>query len=166
MEVKYQRSGRTEKLNNSEGGKQRRSRQPSRLPPQVNTVSVLDLAEAAELPLFHNAAISRRLPPEVTTSWSWSLCPFLAASFMSSSSGHPDSSWGSGGAVSILQATKMILLLPRGNLEWTDKSRRRCHIFWKSPAQLGQEIYKYESGKPGNIEWPGRIRGVVRSLIS
>ena len=43
----------------------------------------------------------------------------------------------------ILLATMMILLLPRGNLEWTDKSRRRCHIFWKSPAQLGQEIYKY-----------------------
>jgi hypothetical protein len=31
---------------------------------QANSVSVLDLAEAGDLPLFHNAAISRRLPAE------------------------------------------------------------------------------------------------------
>ena len=29
-----------------------------------------------------------------------------------------------------------------GNLEWTDKSRRRAYVFWKSPAQFGTEIYR------------------------
>ena len=31
---------------------------------QVHTISVLDLADAGDLPLFHNAEISRRLPAE------------------------------------------------------------------------------------------------------
>ena len=31
---------------------------------QVHTISVLDLADAGDLPLFHNASISRRLPAE------------------------------------------------------------------------------------------------------
>lgn len=38
--------------------------------------------------------------------------------------------------------------LSSGNLEWTDKSKRRGHIFWKSPAQLGQEIYKWARNQP------------------
>jgi len=40
-----------------------------------------------------------------------------------------------------------------GNLEWTDKSRRRAYIFWKSPAQLGSEIYRWvqQTGQTGTV---------------
>jgi len=83
---------------------------------QVHTISVLDLADAGDLPLFHNASISRRLPAE---------------------------------AILIVLED----LAQNGNLEWTDKSKRRGHIFWKSPAQLGQEIYKWisDSGQKGTV---------------
>jgi len=83
---------------------------------QVHTISVLDLADAGDLPLFHNATISRRLPAEAI--------------------------------LTVLED-----LAQHGNLEWTDKSKRRGHIFWKSPAQLGQEIYKWvsDSGQKGTV---------------
>ena len=72
---------------------------------QVNTVSALDMASAADLPLFYNSSISRRLP---------------------------------------IDAIKEVLedLAVRGNLEWADKSKRRGLVYWKSPHQTGQEIYK------------------------
>lgn len=40
-----------------------------------------------------------------------------------------------------------------GNLEWTDKSRRRAYVFWKSPAQFGTEIYRWvtETGQTGTV---------------
>ena len=88
---------------------------------QVHTISVLDLADAGDLPLFHNPEISRRLPAEailtvledLAQQWVKFVVEFCSNVFFFS-----------------------------GNLEWTDKSKRRGHIFWKSPAQLGQEIYK------------------------
>ena len=68
-------------------------------------MSVLDLASAPELTLFHNTSISRRLPVE---------------------------------------AIKEVLedLAGRGNLEWVDKTKRRGLVYWRSPQQIGQEIYK------------------------
>ena len=33
-------------------------------------------------------------------------------------------------------------LLSSGNLEWTDKTKRRAFIYWKSPSQIGADIYK------------------------
>jgi ESCRT-II complex subunit VPS25 len=83
---------------------------------QVNTVSVLDLAEAGDLPLFHNQTIDRRLGIQEIRE----VCESLESS---------------------------------GNLEWTDKSRSRAYIFWKSPAQLGMEIYRWvqETGQTGTV---------------
>ena len=48
---------------------------------KVHTISVLDLADAGDLPLFHNASISRRLPAEailtvledLAQQWAWIL---------------------------------------------------------------------------------------------
>nr|XP_045595575.1 vacuolar protein-sorting-associated protein 25-like [Procambarus clarkii] len=34
-------------------------------------------------------------------------------------------------------------LAKRGNLEWTDKTRRRGFLFWRSPTEWGQLIYKW-----------------------
>lgn len=83
---------------------------------QSRNLSNLDLAEAGELELFHNAAISRRLPED---------------------------------------AIMLVLeeLAARGNLEWTDKNKRRALVFWKSPPQLGQEIYRWvsESGQTNTV---------------
>jgi len=83
---------------------------------QVNTVSVLDLASAPELPLFYNSSISRRLS---------------------------------------VDAIKEILedLMGRGNFEWTDKSKRRGLVYWKSPQQTGQEIYNWvsDTGQTGAV---------------
>lgn len=44
-------------------------------------------------------------------------------------------------------------LAASGNLEWTDKSKRRAYIFWKSPSQLGADIYRWveESGQKGTV---------------
>ena len=89
---------------------------------QVHTISVLDLADAGDLPLFHNASISRRLPAEAILT----VLEDLAQQW-----------------VDINLRDLSIFLTHSGNLEWTDKSKRRGHIFWKSPAQLGQEIYKW-----------------------
>ena len=43
-----------------------------------------------------------------------------------------------------VDAIKEVLedLTGRGNFEWTDKSKRRGLVYWKSPQQTGQEIYK------------------------
>lgn len=83
---------------------------------QASNLSTLDLAEAGDLDLFHNSAISRRLSEE--------------------------------GIMQVLEE-----LAERGNLEWTDKTRRRALVFWKSPAQLGQEIYRWvtDSGQVGTV---------------
>jgi len=79
-------------------------------------LSVLDLAEAGDLPLFFNSTIDRRLGQEEIRQ----VCDSLEGS---------------------------------GNLEWTDKSRRRAYIYWKSPAQLGADIYRWvqESGQTGTV---------------
>jgi len=44
-------------------------------------------------------------------------------------------------------------LLSSGNLEWTDKSKRRAFIYWKSPSQIGADIYKWveDSGQRGTV---------------
>lgn len=34
-------------------------------------------------------------------------------------------------------------LAKRGNLEWTDKSKRRGYLFWRSPTEWGQQIYTW-----------------------
>jgi len=83
---------------------------------QVNTLSTLDLAEAGDLPLFHNGDIDRRLSQDEIRE----ICDELERS---------------------------------GNLEWTDKTHRRAHIFWKSPAQLGADIYKWvdQTGQAGTV---------------
>lgn len=30
-----------------------------------------------------------------------------------------------------------------GNLEWTDKSKRRCSVYWRSPEEWGSLIYQF-----------------------
>lgn len=34
-------------------------------------------------------------------------------------------------------------LAKRGNLEWMDKTKRRGYLFWRSPAEWGQQIYTW-----------------------
>ncbi|CAL4065393.1 unnamed protein product, partial [Meganyctiphanes norvegica] len=34
-------------------------------------------------------------------------------------------------------------LAKRGNLEWTDKSKRRGYLFWRSAGEWGQQIYSW-----------------------
>ena len=34
-------------------------------------------------------------------------------------------------------------LKAHGNLEWMDKAKRRCHIYWRTPDQWGQLIYTF-----------------------
>jgi len=40
-----------------------------------------------------------------------------------------------------------------GNLEWTDKTRQRAYIYWKSPAQLAADIYRWveSTGQTGTV---------------
>jgi hypothetical protein len=38
-------------------------------------------------------------------------------------------------------------LASSGNLEWLDKTKRRALVFWRSPAQIGMEIYRYPGFK-------------------
>ena len=33
----------------------------------------------------------------------------------------------------------------QGNFEWSDKSKRRGLVYWRSPQQLGQEVYRWVS---------------------
>ena len=40
-------------------------------------------------------------------------------------------------------ATILEDLCSRGNLEWTDKSKKRAHIYWRSPEEWGSLIYTY-----------------------
>ena len=44
-------------------------------------------------------------------------------------------------------------LAARGNFEWGDKSKRRGLVFWRSPEQVGQDIYKWvkDSGQTGTV---------------
>eukprot|EP00088_Acartia_fossae_P046253 TRINITY_DN49936_c0_g1_i1.p1 TRINITY_DN49936_c0_g1~~TRINITY_DN49936_c0_g1_i1.p1 ORF type:complete len:170 (+),score=20.48 TRINITY_DN49936_c0_g1_i1:30-539(+) len=83
---------------------------------QNQNLSVLDLAEAGDLPLFFNSQLDRRLAKEEIRE----ICDSLEST---------------------------------GNLEWTDKSKRRAYIFWKSPAQLGMDIYNWvtASGQTGTV---------------
>ena len=43
-----------------------------------------------------------------------------------------------------VDAIKEVLddLAGMGNLEWVDKTKRRGLVYWRSPQQIGQEIYK------------------------
>lgn len=34
-------------------------------------------------------------------------------------------------------------LQSRGNLEWIDKSRKRAHVYWRSPEEWGSLIYTF-----------------------
>ena len=31
----------------------------------------------------------------------------------------------------------------KGNVEWTDKAKTRCNIYWRSPEEWGALIYNY-----------------------
>ena len=44
-------------------------------------------------------------------------------------------------------------LAARGNFEWSDKSKRRGLVFWRSPEQVGQDIYKWvkDTGQTGTV---------------
>jgi len=44
-------------------------------------------------------------------------------------------------------------LAGRGNLEWVDKTKRRGLVYWRSPQQIGQEIFKWvsDSGQTGAV---------------
>ena len=44
-------------------------------------------------------------------------------------------------------------LSSRGNFEWSDKSKRRGLVFWRSPQEVGQDIYKWvrDSGQTGTV---------------
>lgn len=44
-------------------------------------------------------------------------------------------------------------LATRGNFEWSDKSKRRGLVFWRSPQQLGQEIHQWvsQTGQLGTV---------------
>ena len=35
----------------------------------------------------------------------------------------------------------------RGNLEWIDKTKKRAHIYWRSPEEWGALIYTYVKGR-------------------
>ena len=48
-------------------------------------------------------------------------------------------------------------LATRGNFEWSDKSKRRGLVFWRSPQQLGQEIYEW-------ISQTGQLNTVLTTL--
>jgi len=34
-------------------------------------------------------------------------------------------------------------LQQRGNIEWLDKGKKRCYIYWRTPEEWGQQIYKW-----------------------
>ena len=40
-------------------------------------------------------------------------------------------------------ATVLEDLQSRGNLEWIDKSKKRAHVYWRSPEEWGSLIYTY-----------------------
>ena len=44
-------------------------------------------------------------------------------------------------------------LSSRGNFEWSDKSKRRGLVFWRSAQEVGQDIYKWvtDSGQTGTV---------------
>ena len=44
-------------------------------------------------------------------------------------------------------------LAAQGNFEWSDKSRRRGLVFWRSAQEVGQDIYKWvtDSGQTGTV---------------
>lgn len=40
-------------------------------------------------------------------------------------------------------ATVLEDLQSRGNIEWIDKSKKRAHVYWRSPEEWGSLIYNY-----------------------
>ena len=44
-------------------------------------------------------------------------------------------------------------LAAQGNFEWSDKSKRRGLVYWRSPQQLGQEVYQWvsQTGQLGTV---------------
>ena len=50
-------------------------------------------------------------------------------------------------------------LAVRGNFEWSDKSKRRGLVLWRSVQEVGQDIYKWvrDSGQTG-WHYLGRAR--------
>jgi ESCRT-II complex subunit VPS25 len=38
-------------------------------------------------------------------------------------------------------------LLKKGNIEWTDKSKRQCLVMWRTPEEWGKLIYKWAMDK-------------------
>lgn len=44
-------------------------------------------------------------------------------------------------------------LASRGNFEWSDKSKRRGLVFWRSAQQVGQDIYQWvrDTGQTGTV---------------
>ena len=44
-------------------------------------------------------------------------------------------------------------LAVRGNFEWSDKSKRRGLVLWRSVQEVGQDIYKWvrDSGQTGSV---------------
>ncbi|XP_037078379.1 vacuolar protein-sorting-associated protein 25-like [Pollicipes pollicipes] len=44
-------------------------------------------------------------------------------------------------------------LASTGHVEWIDKSKRRCYVFWRTPTEWGQLIYAWvtDSGMTGSV---------------
>jgi len=44
-------------------------------------------------------------------------------------------------------------LAATGHVEWTDKAKKRCYVFWRTPSEWGQLIYSWvtDSGMTGSV---------------
>ena len=67
-------------------------------------------------------------------------------------------------------------LAARGNFEWSDKAKRRGLVYWRSPQQLGQDIYQWvaSTGQTGTVMTTAEIveegdtnswRGVSQEVV-
>merc|ERR1712098_651681 len=52
-------------------------------------------------------------------------------------------------------------LAARGIFEWSDKSKRRGLVFWNSPQQVGQDVYKWVTETGETNSW----RGVSQEVL-
>ena len=63
-----------------------------------------------------------------------------------------------------------------GNFEWSDKAKRRGLVYWRSPQQLGQDIYQWvaSTGQTGTVMTTAEIveegdtnswRGVSQEVV-
>ena len=54
-----------------------------------------------------------------------------------------------------VDSIKIVLddLASRGNFEWSDKTKRRGLVFWRSAQQVGEDIYKWvtSTGQTGTV---------------